>query len=389
MKWRVAGVRCGRQGRDKIEYRKSGVALNEKLRVIIAGGGTGGHLFPAIAIARELCSRPQGAEVRFVTGRRRMESEVIARHGFSQTPIDVEGLKGRGWRRGAVTAMKLPWSFYQALSIIREFLPHLVVGVGGYSSGPVCLAARWRGIPCAVQEQNSFPGLTNRLLCRVVDRVFVSFEESRAHLPCRSVLWTGNPVRKELLKAARTGRREDERFCILVVGGSQGARAVNEAFVEALGILVREGRDVRVIHQTGESDFERMAEGYSQKGLRGEVSPFIQDMAWAYTQADLVVSRAGATTLSELTSLGKPSILIPYPYAANNHQELNARSTVQAGGAEMILQGELSGERLARALMRCMDDPEALKRMGVQAGTLGRPNAVEVIVDNLMEMIRT
>jgi UDP-N-acetylglucosamine--N-acetylmuramyl-(pentapeptide) pyrophosphoryl-undecaprenol N-acetylglucosamine transferase len=364
-------------------------SLKEKIRVIIAGGGTGGHLFPAIAIARELTSRPGGAEIHFVTGKRKLESEVIARYGFRQTSIDVEGLKGRGWKRGAMTVMKLPWSFYQALSIIRGFSPHLIVGVGGYSSGPVCLAAKWKGIPCAIQEQNSFPGVTNRLLCRIVDKVFVAFEESKAHLASTSVLWTGNPVRKDLLEQAKTCRKEDERFCILVVGGSQGAKAINEAFLSALEILLREGRDVRVIHQTGEADFDRLAKGYKDKGFTGEVRPFIQDMAWAYGQADLVVSRAGATTLSELTSLGKPSILIPYPYAANNHQELNARSTVQAGGAEMILQKELTGEGLARVLVRYMEDPQALKRMAEQAKTMGRPNAVEVIVDNLVEMVRT
>jgi UDP-N-acetylglucosamine--N-acetylmuramyl-(pentapeptide) pyrophosphoryl-undecaprenol N-acetylglucosamine transferase len=361
---------------------------SETVRVIIAGGGTGGHLFPAIAIAKELSTRPGGAEILFVTGRRKLESEVIARYGFRQTAIDVVGVKGRGWRKGAVTAVKLPWSFYQALSIIRGFSPHLVVGVGGYSSGPVCVAARWKKIPCAIQEQNSFPGLTNRILCRLVDRVFISFEESKTHLPCSSVFWTGNPVRKELLEKAELGTRKDERFCILVVGGSQGARAINQAFLSALEILVREGKEPRVIHQTGETDFDLVARGYKEKGLTGEVNPFIIDMGSVYRQADLVVSRAGATTLSELTALGKPSILIPYPFAANNHQELNARSTVQAGGAEMILQQELTGEKLARVLVKYMEEPEALMRMAQQAGTMGRPNAVEVIVDNLIGMVR-
>jgi len=360
----------------------------KKIRAIIAGGGTGGHLFPAIAIAKELSIRPESAEILFVTGRRKLESEVIARYGFKQASIDVEGMKGRGWRRGAITAMRLPWSFCQALSIIKDFAPHLVVGVGGYSSGPVCVAARWRGIPCAIQEQNSFPGLTNRLLCRVVDRVFIAFEESRNHLPCGSVLWTGNPVRKELLANTGAGARKNGKFCVLVVGGSQGARAINQAFLEALEILVREGRELRVIHQTGETDFGAVSGGYMEKGLSGEVNPFILDMADAYARADLVVSRAGATTLSELTALGKPSVLIPYPFAANNHQELNARSVVEAGGAEMILQQELTGERLSRVLVKYMEDPEALRTMAQKAGAMGRPDAVEVIVDNLIGMIR-
>jgi UDP-N-acetylglucosamine--N-acetylmuramyl-(pentapeptide) pyrophosphoryl-undecaprenol N-acetylglucosamine transferase len=360
----------------------------KKLKAMIAGGGTGGHLFPAVAIARELSERPGGAEILFVTGRRRLETEVLSRYGFRQTSIDVEGLKGRGWKDRAVTGMKLPRSFFQALSAIKTFSPDLVVGVGGYSSGPVCLAARWRSIPCAIQEQNSFPGLTNRLLCRVVDRVFISFEESREHFRCSSVVMTGNPVRKELISSVKGGTREDERFCVLVVGGSQGARAVNEAFLSALEILVRKGRSIRVIHQTGQLDFEHVAETYKEKGLEGEVHPFILDMGWAYRQADLVVSRAGATTLSELTALGKPSILVPYPYAANNHQELNARSVAGLGGAEMILQKDLSGEGLAGILMKYMEDRAELKRAADRAGALGRPEAVGLIVNNLIEMVR-
>ena len=355
---------------------------------MIAGGGTGGHLFPAVAIAKELKERPGGAEILFVTGRRKLETEVLARHGFKQTSIDVEGLKGRGWKRAAVTAMRLPWSFFQALAAIEGFSPDMVVGVGGYSSGPVCLAARWKGIPCAIQEQNSFPGLTNRLLCRVVDRVFISFEESRRHFRCSSVVMTGNPVRKELIEKVNGGIREEDRFCVLVVGGSQGARALNEAFLPALEILVMKGKAVRVIHQTGELDFAKVAERYREKGLQGEVHAFISDMAWAYRQADIVVGRAGATTLSELTALGKPSILIPYPYAANNHQELNARSVSAEGGAVMILQQELSGEGLAGVLTKYMEDPSALKRMADRAGALGRPEAVEIIVNNLLEMVR-
>lgn len=355
----------------------------------IGGGGTGGHLFPAIAIARELTSRPGGAEILFVTGTRRLESELISRYGFRQTSIAVEGIKGRGWLRGALTAMKLPWSFFQALSILRDFSPHLVVGVGGYSSGPVCVAARWMGIPSAIQEQNSFPGLTNRLLSRVVDRVFISFEESRAYLSCPTVVCTGNPVRKELIEQVRTGTREGEEFCILVIGGSQGARAINEAFLEAMEILFQEGKKPRVIHQTGPTDFHTVSERYRKKELRAEVHPFIQDMAWAYRQADLVVSRAGATTLSELTAVGKPSILIPYPFAANNHQELNGRSIAGVGGAEMILQVDLTGRRLARIVMKYMEDPDALNKMAEQARSMGRPDAVERIVDSMMEMVRT
>jgi UDP-N-acetylglucosamine--N-acetylmuramyl-(pentapeptide) pyrophosphoryl-undecaprenol N-acetylglucosamine transferase len=317
-----------------------------------------------------------------------MESEVLARYGFTQVSIDVEGLKGRGWKRGIAALVKLPLSLFQSVSVIKGFSPHIVVGVGGYSAGPVCLAAKIAGVPCAIQEQNSFPGLTNRLLCRVVDRVFISFEESREHFPCRSVFLTGNPVRKELLRAAEPGEREKRKFSILVLGGSQGAQAVNEAFVSALQVLAREGREPQVVHQTGEADHRRVVEAYGQKGFTGEIVPFIQDMGGAYARADIVVSRAGATTISELAALGKPSILVPYPYAANRHQELNARALVKVGGAEMILQHDLTGESLAGLLVKYMDEEQELKKMGELAKGAGKPDAVEIIVDHLMDMIR-
>jgi UDP-N-acetylglucosamine--N-acetylmuramyl-(pentapeptide) pyrophosphoryl-undecaprenol N-acetylglucosamine transferase len=355
--------------------------------MLIAGGGTGGHLFPAVAIAKEVSARKVGAEILFVTGRRRMESEVLTRYGFRQVAIGVEGLKGRGWKRGALTLLRLPWGLFQALSILRGFSPHLVLGVGGYSSGPVCVGAKLMGIPCAIQEQNSFPGLTNRLLGRVVDRVFISFEESRRHFRCPSVFLTGNPVRKELLQEG-AGEKPRGGFTVLVVGGSQGARAVNDAFLSALEHLTGKGKALQGVHQTGEADLERVLRAYREKGLPGEVFPFIEGMAAAYARADIVVSRAGATTLSELAALGKPSILIPYPHAANRHQELNARTLVEAGGAEMILQENLSGEVLADLLVKYMDDRTALAKMAAQVKAVGRPDAVEVIADRLLEMIQ-
>jgi len=222
----------------------------------------------------------------------------------------------------------------------------------------------------------------------MVDRVFISFEESREHFPCRSVFLTGNPVRKELLREAEPGEAGKKRFSILVLGGSQGAQAVNEAFVSALEVLARKGREPHVVHQTGEADYRRVVEAYGQKGLKGESIPFIQDMGGAYERADIVVSRAGATTISELAALGKPSILVPYPYAANRHQELNARALVRVGGAEMILQHDLTGESLANLLMKYMDKEQDLKKMGDLAKGVGKPDAVEVIVDHLMDMIR-
>ncbi len=359
---------------------------NSQLRIIIAGGGTGGHLFPAVAIAKEIVKRYEAADICFVTGRRKMESEILTRLGFHQQGIHVEGIKGRGWKKGFMVLIKLPYSVFQSISILKRFSPHLVVGVGGYSSGPVCLAARLMGIPTAIHEQNSFPGLTNRLLCRIVDKVFVSFEESRQHFPGGTLYLTGNPVREELLAEQTDPRKRHERFTILVVGGSLGARAINRAFVAALEILREKGKDPAVIHQSGETDYAHVVEAYEQRGLEGKIMPFIEDMAEAYHRADMVVSRAGATTVSELAALGKPSILIPYPFAANRHQETNALMLVRVGGAEMLLEQELSGESLAALLMKYMDETRVLEEMGKQAAEVGRRDAAKVIVDHLEAM---
>jgi UDP-N-acetylglucosamine--N-acetylmuramyl-(pentapeptide) pyrophosphoryl-undecaprenol N-acetylglucosamine transferase len=341
-----------------------------------------------VAIAKEIVKRSGAAEIRFVIGRRKMESEILTRLGFHQQSIHVEGIKGRGWKKGSMVLIKLPYSFLQSISILRRFSPHLVLGVGGYSSGPVCLAARLMGVPTAIHEQNSFPGLTNRLLCRIADKVFVSFEESRQHFPGGDLYLTGNPVREELFAAERDPSKRDERFTILVVGGSLGARAINRAFVAALQILREKGKDPAVIHQSGEADYAHVVEGYEQRGLEGKIMPFIENMAEAYYRADMVVSRAGATTVSELAALGKPSILIPYPFAANRHQETNALMLVRVGGAEMVLEQDLSGESLAERLIKYMDQRRALEGMGKQAAKVGRRDAAKVIVDHLEAMRR-
>jgi UDP-N-acetylglucosamine--N-acetylmuramyl-(pentapeptide) pyrophosphoryl-undecaprenol N-acetylglucosamine transferase len=357
-----------------------------EVRLLVAGGGTGGHLFPGLAVAGEVKRMCGDGKILFVTGKRKMESEIIMRSGFEHASIAVEGMKGRGWK-GAVVLLKLPWSFFQCVSIMREFKPHLVFGVGGYSSGPVCLTARILGIPSAVHEQNSYPGVTNRLLCRVVNRVFISFEESRNHFGGGSLYLTGNPIREEFL-ATRPGDRRDSRFTVLAIGGSQGARAINDAFVEALAILKERGRDLKIIHQTGLVDHDRIQAAYREKELHAEVSAFIQDMAEAYARSDLVVSRAGAGAVFELAALGKPSILIPFPFAANNHQETNARVLAEAGGAEIMLQETLTGGALAGAVEKYMDNPEALADRGEAARRVAKPQAAREIANLLMDMLK-
>ena len=357
--------------------------------MLVAGGGTGGHLFPGVAVAQEIGRRFERVEVLFVTGKRKMEFEVLRKAGFHQTSIAVEGMKGRGLLRGAMAALKLPWSFLESLWVVRRFAPHVVLGVGGYSAGPVCLAARVMGVPSAIHEQNSFPGVTNRMLCRVVNRVFISFEESRRSFSGGSIHLTGNPIRAEFVASEARPGRNDRAFTVAVVGGSQGARAINEAVVQALAVLRERSRPCRVIHQTGDLDFERILALYKEKGLEAEVKPFIQDMARVYREADLVVSRAGAGAVFEMAAMGKPSLLIPYPFAANKHQETNARFLVEAGAAEMILQEDLNGDLLADRIEKFMGDRAALEKMGQAARAVSKPDATQKIADLLLELVRS
>jgi len=354
-----------------------------EIRLAIAGGGTGGHLFPGVAAAREISSRHAGAKILFITGEKQMEARIVERSGYRRETIRVEGLKGRGWRKGVLTLLALPRSFIQARRILRDFGPGVVLGVGGYSAGPVCVAARWLRIPTAAHEQNSFPGLTNRLLSRIVNRVFISFEESRSRFPGGCLVFTGNPVREEILSASPRAIPMEGNLSLLVVGGSQGALAVNTAVVAALERLKKQGRWFDVLHQTGEADYERVLRLYTDLGIRGSVTPFIEDMARGYANADLVVGRAGAGTVSELAALGRPSVLIPFPYAANDHQTTNARVLSDAGGAELLMQADLDGDSLARILARFDDDREALAHMGRRAAEKGRRGAARAMAEEL------
>ncbi len=357
------------------------------IRAIIAGGGTGGHLFPGVAVGREILSRYPGSKITFITAGKKMESGILAEAGFEQETISVEGIKGLGLTKAINSISRLPRGIVQSINIIRRLSPEFVLGVGGYSAGPVCLAAWLMNIPRAIHEQNSYPGLTNRLLCRLMNMVFISFEESRAYFPEGRVFLTGNPIRKEFLAGDTADAKEKNRFTILVTGGSQGATAINEAFLGALGILKDRGMDPHVIHHTGERDFNRIVGEYQKRGFQGDVMPFIRDMPGAYRRADIFVGRAGAGTIFELAAIGKPSILIPYPYAANRHQEANASVLAAIGGAEMLLQDDLTPARLADLLARYMGDRTALQRMGERAHIKARPEAAKEIVDRLEGMI--
>ena len=355
-------------------------------RIIISGGGTGGHLFPGIAVGSELKKRCGRAAILFVTGRKKMENKIISQAGFETQSIDVEGVMGKDFL-GLITAFyKVVLALIQSLLIIRDFRPQLVLGLGGYTSGPVCLIALLFRVPTAVHEQNSFPGLTNRILAPFVRRVFISFEETRKYLKGDKLLLSGNPIRNELLQSTQSPEI-DKKFVILVLGGSQGAKTLNEAVIAMIIELKALGTAPFLIHQTGKADLQRVTGEYDILGVGGEVSAFIEDMSLAYSKADLVICRAGATTVAELAALGKPSILIPYPYASHRHQEINAMTLVDVGGADIILERYLDGKSLTAKVMKYMKNRGKLRKMSVLASKAGRLGAREAITEELLKII--
>lgn len=359
----------------------------KKLSIIIAGGGTGGHLFPGIAVGSELRNIYPNSDILFVTAGRKIESQILDKAGFRQKSIRVEGIKGRGIVKTLISLFKLPWSLIQSINIIRKVSPDIILGVGGYSSGPLCLSGKLMGVPVAIHEQNSYPGITNRLLSRVVDRIFISFEESREYFTTGTMSLTGNPVREDFIKGAESSHEKSEVFTIFVTGGSQGAVAVNSVFMDALEIINQRGLKPNVIHHAGQFDYERVAREYSERGLKGKVSSFIDDMARAYEKADIFIGRAGAGTIFELAAMGRASILVPLPNSANDHQKSNAMALVRTGGAVMMMQDELDGKKLAGKLIEFMNDRDMLKKMGIKSREIAMVDASKVIVDQMCKLI--
>jgi UDP-N-acetylglucosamine--N-acetylmuramyl-(pentapeptide) pyrophosphoryl-undecaprenol N-acetylglucosamine transferase len=360
------------------------------VKVVLAGGGTGGHVFPALALAREL--RARDIEALMVGTARGLEAAAFPAEGFSLEMIRVEGLRGRRVGAQARSLVLLPRALIHALRLLRRHRPHVVVGLGGYAAGPVSIAAVLARVPLLIHEQNRSPGLTNRVLARAADVVAVSLKATGPSLG-REVVVTGNPVRREILEGDRRKgleafRLDAKRQTVLIFGGSQGARRINRAVAEALPHLSRLRDRVQVIHATGERDRIGMEQAY--EAWRGEVRvlSFIEDMASAYAAADLVVSRAGATTIAELTALGKPALLIPYPFAVNDHQRENAEAVVEVRGARLILDRDLSGHRLAVELHELLDDPITLAAMGRAARDLGRPHAASDLADLVCQLAR-
>lgn len=349
------------------------------MRLLLAGGGTGGHLFPAVALAQELLAREPDAEVLFVGTARGIEARVLPQLELPLETIDISGLVGKGLSGKLAVLPKLLRSVHQSLKIIERFKPDVVVGVGGYASGPVALAAKLRRCPLLLHEQNAWPGLTNRILGRWADKVCVTFKETRSAFADQRSLVTGNPVRRELTRSMVPAEGPPT---LLVFGGSRGARAINQAMISVLPQLAKWHDRLRIIHQTGSDDLATVSEGYRAAGWQQvEVSAFIDDMAAAYQRAHLVLCRAGATTIAELTCCGRPAILVPYPHASGDHQTTNARSLAKRGAALMLPQTEMTAPNLAALLDNLLGDRERLLDMAGVARSLGRLDAAEVILD--------
>ena len=360
-------------------------------KVILAGGKTGGHVFPAIAMAVEFKKRYPESKVIFVGTKDGLESEIVPTHGFELIFIQVRGLK----RKASLSNLMLPYyvskSLCQSLRILNEERPDLVVGTGGYVSFPVVSSARLKNIPTLIQEQNSYPGVSTRLLAFFADRVCLSYLSSIKYFLTKGKLTViGNPIREDIVskdryEALRKFNLDPNNKTIFIFGGSQGAHAINQAVLDSLDFLSERWQ---LLWQTGENDFVSVSEKMRGKGIKCAVFPFLEDMSSAYAASDVVVSRAGALTLAEITACGKPSILIPYPFAAADHQRYNAKVLQKEGAAEIILQHDLTGESLARKLLSLFSDEERLKRMAGQSKKMGRPDAASLLVDEMEKLLK-
>jgi len=349
------------------------------MRVLIAAGGTGGHIYPAIAVAKEIMRRDAKSVVRFVGTTRGLENRLVPQAGFELSIIESAGLVNMGLLQRLRGLLVLPKSFLDARRLIKSFAPDVVVGAGGYVSGPVVLTGALMRYPTVVMELNAVPGFTNRRLARFVDAASVSFEATLPYFHDKAVV-TGNPVRREFFDI-KPKQRDPRRFSLLLFGGSQGSRAINDAMIGALPHLEPYRQRLHVTHQTGKSDFERVRAAYQAASWKeqAEVREYIDEMMTAVAENDLIVSRAGATTTAELMAAGKPAIMAPLP--GQLEQQRNAEALRDAGAARMILQEELTGERLANEITSLIDAPEEITRMETAARKLARRDAAETTVD--------
>ena len=348
------------------------------MRVLIAAGGTGGHIYPGIAVAREIMRRDSSSVVRFVGTARGLENRLVPQAGFELSIIESAGLVNMGLMQRLHGLLILPKSFFAARRLLKSFAPDAVVGAGGYVSGPVLMTASLMGLPTVLMESNAIPGFTNRRLARFVDAAAVSFAAAQPYFKGKALV-TGNPVRKEFFEI-KAKQRDAQQFSLLLFGGSQGSRAINEAMIDALPQLVPQQTRMRITHQTGPADFARVRDAYTQNGWQQtDVREYIDDMMTAFAENDLIVSRAGATTSAELMAAGKAAVMIPLP--GQLEQRRNAEAMQKTGAARMIPQEELSGARLAKEILALVDSPDEITRMEQAARQMAKKDAAVVTVD--------
>lgn len=362
------------------------------MKLLFAGGGTGGHLYSGIAVAREAERLCPGVEIVFVGTEKGIEAKVLPREGYRLIAIRVTGIKGRGLLRSLGGMMKMPAALASSVSLLRREKPGAVVGIGGYASGPTVMAAAIAGYSTAIVEQNVIPGFTNKVLARFVRRIYAPMKEAVERFPAgtrKKVVVTGNPIRRKVVDEALAAARLPESgrpLHLLVFGGSLGAKRINQAMVEALPLLKEIRSGVSVVHQTGEADFEATKAAYEKASFGADVRPFLHDMGAEYAKADLVLCRAGASTISELMAIGKPAILVPYPHAIYDHQALNAQALEARGAVRWVADAELTGERLASVVAALANDPAARATLAAAAKLLGRPGAATEIATEVLAM---
>ncbi len=368
------------------------------VRMIIAGGGTGGHLFPGISVARELLSRNSENRVLFVNTGNPFEKRTLNRAGFKFQTVKAEGIKSRSLTSQIISILKIPFGLFESISILNRFKPDIVAGMGSYSSFPVVICAWLMRIKTVLCEQNILPGITNKILSNFADKTYLSFDRTATSFKKKKWLVTGNPVDRQIVEYAKkirpgktrpkkTGSEKTENFRILVLGGSQGAHSINTALINVLK-HIKDSTNFYFVHQTGKADEKKVREAYMVHGVKSLVKPFFDDMPLQYFKADLIICRAGATTVAEAAAIGRGIIFIPFPFAADNHQVLNARHLADKGAAEMILEKDLGGRLLARRINYYASHRQVLDSIGIKAKKFGKPEAAKAIIDDCYKLLK-
>ena len=368
------------------------------MRIIVSGGGTGGHIYPALTIVRAIQKKISDAEFLYVGTKDGLEADIVPKEGLAFETVNIQGFKRSLTPENLVRGAQAFGGVVKAMSIVRRFKPDVAVGTGGYVCGPILLASSLMGIPTLIQEQNVMPGVTNRLLSRFVSCIAMGTKEAAEHFPKGKRVFTGNPIREEVMKArSEDGKKmfglDPKAKTVLVSGGSRGARSINRAMIGVLAHYA--GRSgVQILHVTGKVGYDETLENLREAGVdlsaAGNlfIEPYLYNMPHALACADVAVFRAGAIGIAELTARGVPSVLVPYPFAAANHQEMNARAIASAGAARMILDRELTAERLLSVLAELLSEDAKLKRMAKAAKKLGRPKAADEIASRVIRLAK-